>query len=358
MLSESSQTVSVYGFESSLGHVRDIPVCSIAVSYDDPVLFQTFVLVFHQVLYIPGLENHLLNPSQLRHNGLTVNSTPLRELDIQDRTHHSHSILAPYDDNLLHIPLRLQGVMSYFPVRKPTQSEIDDPFRFPPIEMTSSATWEPYNEAISAEEDRLRSLLDVPLVNAAHRIIDSVISERGFSGFCHSSSRFLARVHCSSTQSSRRKGTVSAELLAHRCFVGIDTAQRTIDNTTQLAVRDFSHSTGTKRLKHTAYQLNYRRLRADCYTDTLFAEVSSLKKNTCAQCYCTDFGWTAVYPMQSKSQAHETLDELHRDVGVFNAMIPDNALELTKGEFAKKLRKVNTALKPIEPYTSNHNDWS
>jgi hypothetical protein len=123
---------------------------------------------------------------------------------------------------------------------------------------------------------------------------------------------------------------VTAEELARRWHIGLDTAKRTIERTTQLGVRDFTHSKGARRLRHSTQQLRYRRLNAVCYTDTVFfKKAKSLDQNTCAQVYVTEFEWTKVYPMRSKSDGHFTLDRLHKDYGVFHTLIPDNEKKKT-----------------------------
>jgi hypothetical protein len=59
--------------------------------------------------------------------------------------------------------------------------------------------------------------------------------------------------------------------------------------------------------------------------------------------------------MQTKADAHLTLDRLHQDVGVFHTIIPDNALELTEGEFRKKAIHAGSRLCPVEAYMHNKN---
>lgn len=56
-----------------------------------------------------------------------------------------------------------------------------------------------------------------------------------------------------------------------------------------------------------------------------------------------------------KVDAHFTLDALFRDVGVFNILIPDNAIELTQGDFKKKVLHAGSTLKPVEAYMHNQN---
>ena len=106
------------------------------------------------------METHLLNPFQLRHQGLTVNETPLHQLPTAERLPASHSIVST--DPSLHIPLQLSGVMSGFTVRKPTWDEVCN-LNHPTVtqvHMTTSAQWEPHNLDHSQLEGTLRSDLD------------------------------------------------------------------------------------------------------------------------------------------------------------------------------------------------------
>jgi hypothetical protein len=58
---------------------------------------------------------------------------------------------------------------------------------------------------------------------------------------------------------------------------------------------------------------------------------------------------------QAKSEAHLTLDEIFWTVGIPSRMVPDNANELTEGEFKQKGLKAQCSILPAEPYTSNSN---
>jgi hypothetical protein len=136
-----------------------------------------------------------------------------------------------------------------------------------------------------------------------------------------------------SAASTVRKGTVTAKDLADKWFIGLNAAKRTLEQSTQRGVRDFTMTEGYKRMKHTEHQLMYRHIRTSVCTDTMFNKTKSLKQNTCAQIYVTSFHWTRIYPLRTKADAHLTLDQLHQDVGVFHTIIPDNALELTEESY-------------------------
>ena len=66
----------------------------------------------------------------------------------------------------------------------------------------------------------------------------------------------------------KRKGFVTPERLAKNWLIGLEAAKSTVEATTQLAVRDFTHTTGGRRLKPYSWILKQKRLGCDVYTDT------------------------------------------------------------------------------------------
>jgi hypothetical protein len=125
-------------------------------------------------------------------------------------------------------------VISYFQTRKPTIDEILDCERCVHVEMCSFQNWDQYADHFCDDENSLRSSLHTNY-NFPNRVIHTTVT-------------------------SRRQGTITPQQLAERWRIGIDTAKPTIENTTQLAVRDFAHTTGGRRLKPIHYQLKARRL--------------------------------------------------------------------------------------------------
>ena len=92
-----------------------------------------------------------------------------------------------------------------------------------------------------------------------------------------------------------QKGTVSPELIARHWNIGLKAATNTYNSTTQLGVRDYTKSVGTRGLKHMVYQLKHRYLRCPMYTHTLVSELKSLTQNTCVQIFIMEFHWTCFY---------------------------------------------------------------
>ena len=244
------------------------------------------------------------------------------------------------------IPFDLIGVMSSFTVRKPTWDKIRDIDPMNRIQMTNqSPEWSPNDSTEDVDESKLR----VDLGNDSIREKEPRTLHQRMARMVRVNTRAIADIR------HRRKGTIDPITLSSRWGIGIPTAEKTCAATTQLGVRDFSDSVGSKRLKHTAYQLKHRRLRADVYTDTLFSDTKSLAQNTCGQIYATDFGWVQFYPMMRKKDAHATLERAFNDFGIFNNVIPDNAPELTSGQLRKTAHKFGCRIRPIEAWTPNQN---
>jgi hypothetical protein len=90
-----SDNATVTPFLFILGTITDVPIASVAVAYDCQRTSTTYILIFHQVLYLKHLDNALLNPNQLRHHGLEVNECPISLLPTAQRQFSSHFILSP-----------------------------------------------------------------------------------------------------------------------------------------------------------------------------------------------------------------------------------------------------------------------
>ena len=109
---------------------------------------------------------------------------------------------------------------------------------------------------------------------------------------------------------------MDAQKLAQNWKVGKELAQRTIEATTQRAVRDFTHTSGGRRLKPQHCVLKQPRLSTEVYTDTVFGKCMSLRGNKCAQVFVTPFHYVRVLPLQSKKDAHFALDDFFHKVGI------------------------------------------
>ncbi len=95
---------------------------------------------------LPGT---LLNPNQMRMNGLIVDDTP-KHLSPSPET--AHSVFVP--EHNLHIPLVMQGVISGIPVRKPSVHELENCTW---IQLTSDELWDPQTQVLVQQEQLYES---------------------------------------------------------------------------------------------------------------------------------------------------------------------------------------------------------
>jgi len=165
----------------------------------------------------------------------------------------------------------------------------------------------------------------------------------------------LAYKLAASTTTKKRPGFVGPEKLAKNWKIGLEAAKRTVDATTQLAVRDFTDTTGSRRLKPHHWQLEHKRLSCPVYNDVMFGKCKSLRGNECASVFATAFHFIKAKAMKSKKDSHFSLDDFFEKIGVPSVMISDNANELTKGEFRRKCKRAQCPMHPIEAYTPNAN---
>ena len=96
VLQETGRTVAVEGFGEAMGLLDDVPIVTAAVAYDCPTTACTYVLIYHESLYILDMTTHLVNPMQMRGQGITVNDVPLQLMSSEERQPQCHSI--SFDD--------------------------------------------------------------------------------------------------------------------------------------------------------------------------------------------------------------------------------------------------------------------
>jgi Fe-S-cluster containining protein len=349
IVSKSSQKVSVAGFHPDMKEVTNVEIVTAAVAYDCPDTFVTHILIFPQSLYFPQMDHNLLCPDQMREAGIIVNDIPLLRIEPKHRTTEHHSII-DHSYNL-HIPLKYDKPISYFICRKPSIDEIHDTLNNIHVQMTSDAEWSPYDEQAQLDEELLRESINHRRTNTPSLELYAI--ERH--GITSSTNGLGDRYSIFGLKVTHRKGTVTADELSRRWRCGLETARKTLNKTTQRAVRDFTDSRGMRRLKPTAYQLKYPRIRTELYTDTYYGPCVSLEGNKFCQIYASKYQWCRAFPMRDKKDAHLTQDKLFRTVGLPTAIIPDYALELTKGKFLKNAQRAQVHILPVEPYMHNLN---
>lgn len=124
-------------------------------------------------------------------------------------------------------------------------------------------------------------------------------------------------------------------------------ANDTLKSTTQEFIRNSLHPI-ERRYRTKNAMLRYNRLSCQIYSDTFFANCSSLTGNKCAQLFVTDFGYLKFTAMKNKSEAGFALQELIREVGIPPRIHTDGAKELTSGKWREVCRDSNIAMTQTE----------
>ena len=60
--------------------------------------------------------------------------------------------------------------------------------------------------------------------------------------------------------------------------------------------------------------------------------------------------------MVRKSDAPDSLVDFFKDTGIPSSIVPDNAKELTQGDFKRFCRRAQCPITPVEAYTPNRNE--
>ncbi len=392
---DTGERVRVSPFSGEYAAMTDVPIVTALTAWTDPKTGRTFILVLNQCLYFGDrLPNSLLNPNQLRANGLTVHDTPQQ----YDRN-STHSVMIPGTSPTT-LPLRMRGVISYLDTRKPTQQERDTCVW---LELTADVPWEPYSEEFADREEKATSSRSIAAaeswhldpddgdarvgeqyiertIAAAQRIEHSgkllEVSSADDQTLCdrliacvnvhprdsHGDGLYMAEEDDTLYPHSRetravaailtkdRSGGITKEILARRWHIGLDTAHRTLQCTTQSGLRTVLHPI-ERRYRTRQSHLKFPTIRTKVYTDTAFSNTLSIRGFKCAQVYTTPIRFSKFYPVKSKSQAPETLMSFIHEVGCPSDLINDGALEECAGEMKKIIKTHHIRHRVTEPYS-------
>ncbi len=86
VISYTSRTADVYPYDSSYKPIRSVPIVTGATTYHHPN-GESYILIINEALYYGNkLDHSLINPNQLRHNGVGFWDNPydpMHELTIE-----------------------------------------------------------------------------------------------------------------------------------------------------------------------------------------------------------------------------------------------------------------------------------
>ena len=120
---------------------KQVTITTVATAYNSPTTGAMYVLIINEAFYFgDSLSFSLLSPNQLPENDVHVNE--------RHRQHAQDSIFCIHvPSESLKILFTLEGVITGFDTRPPTQDELDDTSLH--VELTSDVEWIPSTFALS-----------------------------------------------------------------------------------------------------------------------------------------------------------------------------------------------------------------
>ena len=132
-------------------------------------------------------------------------------------------------------------------------------------------------------------------------------------------------------------------------ILGLRQKKRTAPLTTQHSLHTVLHPSLSSRFQTNDRQIRYWRISMELFFDTLIVNSKSRPGNNYAGVFGTSFGWSRVFPMLKKAQAHEGLSLLFKIDGVPRKLVIDGSKEQTEGKFYQKKRQANCWIKQVKP---------
>lgn len=331
------KSVQAEPFSPSLGALSDLPIVHAAVAYDDLINGTTTILEANHSIYVSDMEHCLLCPDQVREAGIRVDLTPTKY-------DPDSPFFLQWPDGFT-IPLQSFGPIPMFRIRRPTAEELVTCER---RLLTPECEWIPY-----PEEDQD----PIPYSVYQMSVASTNIEEAPF----HPIDQYLfqgnARNAAICSMNARRKRAVAPERVAALFGCGLNTAERTLQVTTQDHIRENAGNI-TRRYRTRRSQLRYRQLGnpyGQFYVDVHAAKVKSIRGYTCGAVFCNKLNYIYWHGLKTEKHTDEALQCFVQDVGVPTGLHSDNAKSLTAGKFRNVAVRENIKQTTIEVGRHNEN---
>ena len=154
----SGKHADVRPFSNNCSKLEAVPIVDAAIAYDCPYSMKTYLLTVRNALHVESMPHNLIPPFILREAGLRVNEVPRIHTKQEEITDETHCIVARAEDNGLdlRIPLKLDGIFSYFTTRKLTEEEVEACEYIPTLELSPDAKdWDPYDSSFANQEESM-----------------------------------------------------------------------------------------------------------------------------------------------------------------------------------------------------------
>ena len=392
VLHYTNRVCDVTPFTDKFEAISSVPIATCATAYTCQQTGETYILVFHEALWMGDTMSHtLVNPNQMRYYGTVVQDNPFDPQQLHLRS-QEHDVI---------IPMQATGTIVGFDSRTPTQEELQTCLH---IELTSPHPWNPHDvqfpepvhrveeemlygvgatgsrglRLMSAADSQNRSAFGVSLTD--FKMDSDEFVEAGFKDTIFDVATFASKLASSVTYadipnqktsvsqvdivdvperktfvSGDRHSAVSAEELSDRWGVGLLRAKQTLKVTTQKGIR--SALLPLSRRYRADRIFDKRVLPGKWFTDTMDGRCKSLDGNRYAQVFTNKQGFVEAYPMEKKSQAGQSLRTFVNEFGIPGHLTFDGSKEQTgkKTEFMSNVRKYDIHWHVTEPERHNQN---
>ena len=347
-----------------------VPIVQVATGYTS-MNGVSYILIFNEALWMPHLQNSLMNPNQLRFNGTKVQDNPFDEEPM--------TIERDDDEQQFIACLQTEGTNIFINTWTPTDNDLAS---YPKIVMTSAEVWDPHSvrfPSMTASEMNEIEDYNVMTLDSGSRG-RKVVTE--FGDCYHQPLRvfdiqvFNARIMQTSVGpytdasgplsekelmppktfiSSKRHSNTTPEDLSEVWNISVEQAKMTLEATTQ------HHSRSAVMPLSRRYRMDRmfepKRLRCEMATDTMDPRCDGMHGTRYCQVFGSRHMFAEAYPITKKSDCHEALNTFLRDYGAPDSMIMDGSKEQTQKntKFQATLRKNNVLPIITLPARPNHN---
>jgi hypothetical protein len=166
-------------------------------------------------------------------------------------------------------------------------------------------------------------------------------------------SRQTRRTRIYALTTTKKRSALTLEILSQRWGIGLNTAKKTLQATTQAGVRNVL-APGKWKVRQRLDHLKFLNLHGQYYTNTMFSKVKLTRGHKTAQVFTNGHGYDRFYPLPSKRFAGKALMSFIHDAGITQLLISDNSGEQTFADFGDTCTKYCINRK----YTVPHSPWA
>ena len=340
------RSVTATGFSSTLGSIDNLNIAHVIYAYDmnDG---NTVLLENNNAIYMGDMMvDSLINPIQCEDNNVEIYLRPSKF----SREEDEKCQCLIFDDGFT-IPIEYKGALPFINVRRPTPQELDECER---RELTSIDPWLPEDfDSTIMPVSRELQFTSEDLMNddlQCKYMCQSISATRELFATDNEEYHSFMAIRFNKAKS------LTPEKLSKLWKIGISTATRTIQSTTQKATR----TTGllSKRFKTDKAQLRFRQLSrhyGTFYCDYLKSGVRSIRRYIGGSLYTNKLGFKKFFAHKDErgESTAGALRSFIEFVGLPTTLHSDGHNNFVQGAFKKMLRKFHIPHTTTEP----HSPW-